>query len=57
MNSNLKNLDDDILLHLGYSKSEGLDVLFGDIKVNFLQLSCCIDVANIVGYVMISAVL
>ena len=33
MNPNLKNLDDDILHHLGYSKSDGLDVLFGDVKV------------------------
>ena len=34
MNPNLKNLDDDFLYHLGFSKSDGLDVLFGDVKVN-----------------------
>ena len=33
MNPNLKDLDDDFLYHLGYSKSDGLDVLFGDVKV------------------------
>ena len=33
MNPNLKNLDDDFLYHLGYSKSDGLDALFGDVKV------------------------
>ena len=34
MNPHLKDLDDDFLYHLGYSKSDGLDVLFGDVKVN-----------------------
>ena len=37
MNPNLKNLDDDFLYHLGYSKSDGLDVLFGDVKVKQLH--------------------
>lgn len=32
MNPHLKDLDDDFLYHLGYSKSDGLDVLFGDVK-------------------------
>lgn len=34
MNPHLKNLDDDFLYHLGYSKSDGLDVLFGDVKAS-----------------------
>lgn len=34
MNPHLKNLDDDFLYHLGYSKSDDLQALFGDVKVS-----------------------
>lgn len=33
MNPNLKDLENDFLYHLGYSKSDNLEVLFGDVKV------------------------
>ena len=41
MNPHLKNLDDDFLYHLGYSKSDGLDVLFGDVKASDLWFELC----------------
>ena len=41
MNPHLKNLDDDFLYHLGYSKSDDLKKLFGDVKASaFCDLNC-----------------
>lgn len=34
MNPHLKDLDDDFLYHLGYSKSDDLKKLFGDVKAS-----------------------
>ena len=39
MNPNLKDLENDFLYHLGYSRSDDLVTLFGDVKVTFHKIN------------------